>query len=115
VKEDERVAMGAEFLDEHFGSREAWASKIDVSILDLTSTTDCVLGQVFGHYREACEELEIGDATARALGLNFEARSNKSWLYLYGVGDAAEDRRLEREEANELRDVWVALLAREEG
>jgi hypothetical protein len=40
----ERVARGAAWLDE---VKPGWRGRVDVAELDMTLTTDCVLGQVF--------------------------------------------------------------------
>lgn len=45
----ERVQAGAEWLDEH---APGWAQRIDLFLLSLTNTCDCILGQVFGDYHK---------------------------------------------------------------
>lgn len=52
----QRVARGAAMLDEHYGSKR-WVDNIRLSRLDLGSQEDCVLGQLFGRYRYACDIL----------------------------------------------------------
>lgn len=43
-----RVALGVQRLDEHFGPD--WPHRIDLESLDLASSYDCVLGQLFGEF-----------------------------------------------------------------
>lgn len=105
----ERVVQGAEFLDEF---RPGWADEIDVEALDLASSDRCVLGQIYGSFRDGLEVLGLSLSVSRVLGLNYEARSNKSWLYCYGGYDAGEDRRLEVEEAGALRAAWDEEIGR---
>jgi hypothetical protein len=46
----ERVQNGAKWLDEN---HPGWASRIDVSVLDIGSCDSCVLGQLFEGYEAA--------------------------------------------------------------
>lgn len=49
-----RVATGTTLLDRHW---PGWAALIDLDRLDIQSPRDCVLGQLYGHYRQACAQL----------------------------------------------------------
>lgn len=51
-----RVNAGATLLDEN---RPGWANEIDLDILHLTSTTHCILGQLYREYMNGIEELGI--------------------------------------------------------
>ena len=44
------VARGAGALDGHFGSRTAWAGRINRPYLDMGNTSWCIIGQLFGNY-----------------------------------------------------------------
>jgi hypothetical protein len=52
----ERVAAGAEFLDRN---EPGWVGRIDLDQLDISSPCRCILGQVFGDYYEATDNLEL--------------------------------------------------------
>jgi hypothetical protein len=55
----ERVARGAALLD---AKRPGWASRIDLVALDITSTSNCILGQLYGWYEEGQDALaELDD------------------------------------------------------
>lgn len=69
----ERVAWGAAWLDDHY---PGWHAKIDLSILDISNCTRCVLGQV---YTGVIPQAEQGQVLAQAI---FQATDG--WL------DAAE-------------------------
>ncbi|MEV4575901.1 hypothetical protein AB0K16_21915 [Nonomuraea jabiensis] len=83
----ERVAAGAALLDK---KTPGWYQDIDLGILDLYSTDDCILGQVFGDY----------SGGAAFLGLDIPGQ------YAHGFdvphSDAGEIANLEQ---------WVALTA----
>jgi len=106
---DARVHRGVEFLDEHVHD---WRALIDPETLDLTSGHSCILGQCFGGFRDGREELGLSLAVTRALGLNYEARTNLDWIALSPGGAALRTtgEQLEREEAETLRDLWIAQL-----
>lgn len=57
----DRVARGAAWLDEKYPQ---WFDKIDLSILDLSNCTQCVLGQV---YTGAIPAAEQGQVLAQAI------------------------------------------------
>lgn len=78
----ERVAAGAAWLDEH---RPGWVDKIRITRLDLSSCTQCVLGQVYGHYFDAVSPDEatttarpLRDADAAALGFEHRVDARNS-------------------------------------
>ncbi len=60
-----RVTMGVEYLDSR---TPGWWKHIDLRTLDVTSATNCVLGQVYGTYGDGTEGLGIDDETATTLG-----------------------------------------------
>ena len=93
---------GAEFLDEDF---PGWADRIDVDRLDLTSGCDCVLGQLFGGFRDGVELLGLTLSVSRVLGFNYDVRP-AGW-----TGPLAGSREAEAEEAECLRSFWVEEVA----
>lgn len=56
------VAKGILFLDK---KRPGWRSLIDLRRLDLLSCKDCILGQGFGHYLIAIDELHLPNVADR--------------------------------------------------
>jgi hypothetical protein len=54
-----RVAAGALFLNKKTRSTKKWRKQINLETLDIASSCDCVLGQVFGSYSEGCDRLNI--------------------------------------------------------
>jgi hypothetical protein len=56
---DDRVAAGSAWLD---ANRPGWWQRIDLDTLDLGDTCNCVLGQEYGHYFEAPDEVAGDDA-----------------------------------------------------
>lgn len=98
----QRVSAGAEFLD---GIYDEWADTIDVSTLDLTGCTECVLGQLFGGFREGMERLGLSLSVTRVLGFNYDPRP-AGWQ-----GPLPGSREAEREEAERLRTFWLEEIA----
>lgn len=47
---EQRVAAGAKWLDEN---QPRWLDHVDIEALDLESCQRCVLGQLFGDFRES--------------------------------------------------------------
>lgn len=65
-----RVAAGAAYLDVVVGPQ--WVDRIDLKVLDLGSTQDCVVGQLVGDYMTSA----IGIADGSVLGFDVvESRS----------------------------------------
>lgn len=56
---DKRVKAGVDLLDREFGA--SWRDKVDVSMLSLTSSYNCVLGQLYGHYGIGLDKLSLSD------------------------------------------------------
>jgi hypothetical protein len=79
------VDLGVAFLDEHVPD---WRDKVDPDTLRMTSSTDCVCGQVFGDWRFFCETYRM--TPERAIRLGFIARTG---------------------ELRELTEAWKAELA----
>lgn len=52
----ERVAAGAEWLDEY---SPGWVARIDLSSLDTADPCNCVLGQIYGSYFESPRRARI--------------------------------------------------------
>ena len=55
LKAADRVALGVKYLDDEY---PGWRSLIDIESFSLSSTSNCVLGQVLGSYYD--HELPIG-------------------------------------------------------
>jgi hypothetical protein len=51
-----QVTRGAKRLTEHFGD-DSWKGKIRVDELDMCSTNQCVLGQLFGSFGNGADAL----------------------------------------------------------
>lgn len=84
----ERAARGAKLLDER---RPLWFEEIDLGRLDMESTCDCVLGQVFtGGYLIGLEMLEIG-TDEPDYGFDLRGKGEQFSSYAWG----------------ELRECWV--------
>lgn len=84
----ERVARGAEFLDEH---RPGWRSEINLADLDLESTCGCVLGQLFGTYGDGLRALATGVPRVWGASMGFddprgEAHAELTELWLEELG-----------------------------
>jgi hypothetical protein len=58
---EQRVAAGVAWLD---ANKPGWAGRIDLGALNMRSPHRCVLGQLFGNYWQAPEDLH-GDAGMR--------------------------------------------------
>lgn len=112
---DERVAAGAAFLDEHW---PGWDYQIDIEMFDLCDPCECVLGQVYGGFYEACHKLGLDDARpnngqradeAHALGFFENARDDETFVSVYDPGyrDALEKR---ESRWSELERAWVRLI-----
>lgn len=63
---EERVAAGARWLDEH---RPGWVDRIDLETLDLGDPCRCVLGQEYGNYTFALDEI-LDDVSPASRGFN---------------------------------------------
>ena len=64
-----RVEAGAALLDKIRSKRlKPWRDKIDLDRLDLNSSCNCVIGQIYGSYFSAIERLEVGTHNEVELG-----------------------------------------------
>ena len=59
----DRVQKGIDLLQEKHGAD--WVDKIDLKSLNLGSTTECVLGQVYGDYHDGLKELQLHGESAK--------------------------------------------------
>ena len=57
---EERVRKGMEMLD---ATMPGWVNKINEADLDMSECSNCVLGQVFGEYRDGVVALGLFDVT----------------------------------------------------
>ena len=82
----ERATRGAEFLDER---RPGWVAKIDRKRLDMLSSRDCILGQLYGDYEDGLHalrplsrtDLGFSVTSMESRGVYFPAL-RKAWLKL---------------------------------
>jgi hypothetical protein len=54
---EKRIGRGVALLDE---AKQDWRDAIHLRMLDVQLRTQCVLGQVFGHYNRGLNELGLG-------------------------------------------------------
>lgn len=88
-----RVARGARLLDE---KRPGWRTEIDRDHLDMTSDTDCVLGQLYERYAYGLSALNFG------IGLLQAQR--------YGFIERRRDGSQDIDGAHALQVLWLAEL-----
>lgn len=62
-----RIDTGIKLLDEKVPD---WKNQIELGALDMSSCTECVLGQLYGHFSNGC----------RAIGINMEI---DGWQYRF--------------------------------
>ena len=96
-----RVERGAEHLDLDF---PGWEDRIDTETLDLTGGRECILGQLFGGFRDGLDTLGLSLSVSRALGLNYEHQP-AGWL-----GPLPGSREAEHDEAERLRVLWLQVI-----
>jgi len=46
----ECISEGIDFLNGEFGDIHAWIGAIDLDTLRMSSTTECIIGQLYGNY-----------------------------------------------------------------
>ena len=74
---DGQIQKGMKLLDD--GAEDDWIDRIDEEKLDLYSICNCVLGQTFGDFGEALEELGISYAKAVEFGFSIDGDNEASW------------------------------------
>lgn len=89
----DNVDRGAAFLDRR---RPDWRDKVDVSTLDMSHGSWCVLGQVFGSYSEGRVRLGINSHEAAGYGFIYHSSWGEDldwdeWLRLCDAQYAALD------------------------
>lgn len=89
-----RVMRGLALLDEKV---PGWRERVDPSRLDMTSDSECVLGQLFGTYPYGCQTLGIV-TRVEATRYGFDATNHDG----FNADDAGLDA---------LTDAWRAVLA----
>lgn len=77
------VRRSASRLDLHFRG-DSWLEEINLDTLIMSSSKNCILGQLFGNYRRGCDilgiKLESQDTYAFTAGLNFGyTDANEEW------------------------------------
>jgi hypothetical protein len=99
----ERVAAGAALLDEKI---PGWRDEINIKTLDLVSFRQCILGQLFGHYRDGLEALDVSPEGAFGRATDVLGRP-------YGFYPSDKDSYAE--EAEELKLLTVAWTHKIQG
>lgn len=92
---------GASFLDDTLGKE--WTSKIDTEILDIASSNNCILGQIFGSYHDGI------DAIFSQMTRITPIESHPS-EYLGFCGDSYFDYTY-----SELNDAWIKVVEEKQG
>lgn len=64
---DERVEAGMDFLDER---RPGWMPRIDLDRLNISSSLDCVLGQLGGNYYEVLDAFGLNSVDSYGFGFS---------------------------------------------
>lgn len=107
---DARVKKGAEQLDSVYGT--GWRDKIDTATLNLSSSTKCTLGQVYGDYHEGLRKLGLSSYNTDAQDYGFttldsgdpsNSKIAAAWLRLLSYKDG------EVVEGNGWNAVWSFL------
>jgi len=80
MEHDKRVLKGASLLDVHFKGYN-WRSEIDIETLEMDSSSQCVLGQLFGDYQSGLTtlRLDVELDTRREAGFSTCAWDSYDW------------------------------------
>lgn len=103
----ERVEEGAKFLDKKVPD---WATMLDLGALELGDCSQCVLGQLYGHYDNGVVALDI---TCEEYTTEPE---QESWRLGFEVGPypgyqgSARDEENQQAEYDALRDEWIVAV-----
>jgi len=86
MEHDKRVLKGASLLDVHFKGYD-WRSEIDIETLEMDSSSQCVLGQLFGDYQNGLIALKLDDVSMgldarREAGFSTCAWDSYDWAML---------------------------------
>lgn len=95
---DECVALGMLFLDD---AVPGWDDRITPKTLNMASSNDCVLGQLYGSYWVGMRQLRVGYHAAERFGFAYDIKHCNSML------NGATEYRV-------LTQAWVAKLAQRE-
>jgi len=63
------ISKAIKLLDKN---RPQWQQKIDLSLLDMSSAQNCILGQLYGDYSDGQHALKLGYEKCVALGFSPE-------------------------------------------
>lgn len=91
----ERAANGAALLDE---MEPNWFHDIDTTFLNLRDATQCVLGQLYGHYDSGLEKLglrSLADGRMYGFDLYFHEGMANKWVPLKAAWVAEIQKRME--------------------
>jgi len=69
----ERVQAGADLLD---GVTPGWRSRVNADTLDMDTSFDCVLGQLFGSYWDGTRELRMDRDIEQRAAYGFTANAS---------------------------------------
>ncbi len=77
---EHRVVRGMDMLDSY--GPVGWRSHVNLATLDMSSDTDCVLGQVYGRFSKGMEELRLY-SHVEAARMGFAAVRNGGYGNIY--------------------------------
>ena len=101
---EQRVANGIQYLKDTHKGGMLWLELIDIEQLDMSSSTWCIIGQVFGEYWRWSTTARVTAVEQRRLG--FEANYFE---------DEYGDGRLDYEDYAALQAEWVRVLTELKG
>lgn len=87
------ASRGAVFMDE---KKPGWFHSIDKGKLNIATTDNCILGQLFGEYNDGCKKLNIDGDESRKDRIGYGFNPSLFAYALFGI------RRLNRAWRNEI-------------
>ncbi len=85
----ERVELGATVLDEYASD---WYRFVDLELLDIQSTQNCVLGQIFGSFKNGTRDLGFEGDRYEEERLGFELTHDEYCSkFVGGIAEQYED------------------------
>lgn len=72
----QRVQKGARMLDKY---RPGWAIEINISDFNITSPTECIIGQLFGDFSNGVHALRALGASVDIRKLGFMIQTSSIW------------------------------------
>lgn len=89
-----RVAAGATFLDDNGPAK--WYEKIDTDKLDIQSSRNCILGQLYGEFFDGRNDLGLNDDDTGNMAFRFDGERGPART---AVNDAWREEIVKRREA----------------